>query len=91
MITCVDEFHHGKSGMKAKGHKCSTNYNFKHFKNNVTSCFNVNDSTSEQRNPFVNFIRKSAAWFNRGTFMYELRLLLEIDNRKIERKLLGWD
>lgn len=77
----IDECH-------CKGHTgCSVCYNMRLLKNAHPDYNLMNDSACEQRNNIIKRMARQATYMNLSTFMIQARLLFEIDNRNIRRKL----
>ena len=68
---------------------CSCAYSCGIFKDSAHPGYQIlNDSGPEQRNRVVNKLRKSVSHCRIENFMIQVRLLLEMDNRTLQRRFL---
>ena len=80
-----DAFHH-------KSHvRCSKTYDMSGFKQFNVNLYRANDSACEQGNVRLNHLRKSSRYMRLDRFMFLTRLVIEMDNRRIQNKLLDFE
>ena len=79
--------------MHHKSHcKCSECYNEKQFKSKGISKYSLwNGAAVEERHRVISKLKEVSAHMCMEQFMIQLRLLIEMDNRRIIRDIRGWN
>ena len=79
--------------MHHKSHcKCSECYNENQFKSKGISKYSLwNGAAVEERHRVISKLKEVSAHMSMEQFMIQLRLLIEMDNRRIIRDIRGWN